>query len=371
MSNLIGYRPTWAEVDLRNLAHNFLLVRKSLSPKTRVLVTVKADAYGHGLLPVARALSARGVDYLGVASIDEGIQLREGGISSPVLLLGMILKQDIPPLFEYNITPAICTAEVAIALNNMARRLSRPINVHIKVDTGMGRVGVLYKDAYRFFKKIHDLKFVYIEGLFTHLACADVNNSFTLYQIGLMEELIRRLSEDGIRIAWMHAANSLGLLQYKKSHFNMVRPGLIIYGLYPRERMDIALRPVLSLKTRIVYAKKVPAGYGISYGHTYVTRRTTNIATLPLGYGDGYPRNLSNQGPVLIRGRRFRISGRVCMDQILVDTGDLRVDLGEEAVLIGSQGKNRITAEELAGLAGTIPYEIVCGLGSRIPRVYR
>ncbi len=369
--NEIGYRPTWAEVDLGNLSHNFSLVKRSLSPRTKVLVTVKADAYGHGLLPVSRALVAGGVDYLGVASIDEGIRLREGGISAPILLLGMILKRDIPPLFEYNLVPSICTGEMALALNSMARRLNRPINVHVKVDTGMGRVGVLYKDAYRFFRKVHALKYVYIEGLFTHLACADVNNSFTGYQIDLMETLIRRLNRAGIRIAWMHAANSMGLLKYKKSHFNMVRPGLIIYGLYPQERLAVELLPVLSLKTRVVYTKKVPVGYGISYGHTYVTRRAAHIVTLPIGYGDGYPRNLSNLGPVLIRGRRFRISGRVCMDQILVDTGNVRVEPGEEAVLIGSQGKNRITAEELAGLAGTIPYEIVCGLGSRIPRVYK
>jgi alanine racemase len=334
------------------------------------MVTVKADAYGHGLIPVAKKLIACGTDYLGVASIDEGVKLRDAGIKLPVLVLGMILKNDIGPLFRYDLKPTVCAEELAMALNNKARSLGRPIGVHIKVDTGMGRLGVLHYDAHKLLKNIHRLKFVKLEGIFTHFAFADLDRDFTLQQIDLFNRLIAKLNSEGIHIPLAHAANSMGVLDFKNAHFNMVRPGLIVYGLNPTEKLDIRLKPVLSLKTKVIYFKKIPKGYGISYGHIYKTKKDSNIVTLPIGYGDGYPRNLSNLAPVLIKGQRFKISGRICMDQTMVDVGDLKVRTADEVVLIGSQGKKRITAEELARLSGTIPYEIVCGLGSRIPRVY-
>ena len=234
----------------------------------------------------------------------------------------------------------------------------------------MGRLGVLYEDALRFIKRIYKLKFINIEGVFTHLACADINRNLTLHQIEIFKRLVLELNDAGIHIPLVHAANSMGVISYRMSHFNMVRPGLIIYGLYPKENLDIRLKPVLGLKTKVIYLKRVPKRFGISYGHTYITKRNTTIITLPIGYADGYPRSLSNRAPVLIRGRRFKVSGRVCMDQIMVDVGDLAVKIGDEVVLIGSGGKNKITAEELARLCDTICYEIVCGLGSRVPRVY-
>jgi alanine racemase len=366
----IGYRPTWAEVNLDNLSYNFNQIKKLLAPKTKIMVCVKADAYGHGLIPIAKRLLALGVDYLGVASIDEGIRLRKADINIPVLVLGVILKKDVEPLFKYNLTQTVCTQDLASALNNKAHSLGKIINIHIKVDTGMGRLGVLYKDALGFVKKVHRLRFINTEGIFTHLACADVNRNFTLCQIDMFNHLISELNKDGIHIPLAHIANSLGIINYKRSHLNMVRPGLVVYGLYPKKGLKITLRPVLSLKTKVTYVKRVPGGYGISYGHTYVAKRDTTIVTLPIGYGDGYPRILSNQAPVLIRGERFKISGRVCMDQIMVDVGDLPVKIGDEVVLIGSQGKNRITAEDLADISDTIPYEIVCSLGNRVPRVY-
>lgn len=368
--NYIGYRPTWAEINLDNLAYNFAQIRRILSPQTKIMVTIKADAYGHGLVPVAKRLRSCRVDYLGVASIDEGIKLRQANINLPVLVLSAILKKDIAPLFRYKLTATICTEDLAWALNRRARSLSQKINVHIKVDTGMGRFGVLHQDALEFVKKVHQLKFINIQGIFTHFPLADRSKDFTSYQIELFDGLIGKLKKDGIHIPLIHAANSMGVINFKRSHFNMVRPGLIVYGLYPVKNLRIKLRPVLSLKTKIVYYKKVPEGYPISYGHDYVTPKDTTIVTLPIGYGDGYPRNLSNQAPVLIRGKRFRISGKICMDQIMVDVGDLPIKVGDEVVLIGSQGKDKITAEELACLSGTIAYEIVCGLGSRIPRVY-
>ncbi|MDD4981022.1 MAG: alanine racemase [Candidatus Omnitrophica bacterium] len=364
------YRPTWAEVNLGNLAYNFNQVKKMLARKVKVMVCVKADAYGHGLVPVSKRLSYCGADYLGVASIDEGIKLRQAGVNLPVLILGLILKKDIQPIFKYKLTPTLCDEELARALNNRAKAYGEPVNVHIKVDTGMGRIGVLHQDAHTLVKNIHKLEFINIEGIFTHLAFADMNREFTLYQIDLFNRLINKLNKEGIHIPLAHAANSMGLISYKKSHFNMVRPGLVIYGLRPVKKLKVNLKPVLSLKTKVIFAKRLPAGYGVSYGHDYITRKAATIITLPIGYGDGYPRNLSNIAPVLIRGRRFKVCGRICMDQIMVDVADAPVKVGDEAVFIGSQGKNRIMAEELAGLAGTIPYEIVCGLGSRVPRVY-
>lgn len=368
--NKIGYRPTWAQINLKNLEYNFKQVKSLLGLKIKVLVTVKADAYGHGLIAVAKRLAACGVDYLGVASIDEGIALRKAGIKTPILLLGLILKKDIQPLFTYQLIPTVCDKELAAAINAKAAKLKKRIALHIKVDTGMGRIGVLHNEAFTLIRDIHKLKNIIIEGIFTHFAFADLNRKFTDYQINLFNKLVADLKNIGIVIPLVHAANSIGLIDYQHSHFTMVRPGLVIYGLHPKERLSIELKPVLSLKTRIVFIKQVGKGASISYGCTYVTKRPAYIVTLPIGYGDGYPRNLSNLAPLLIAGKRFRIAGRVCMDQIMVDVGNFKPKIGEEVVLIGIQGSQKVTAEELAGLSGTISYEIVCGLGSRIPRIY-
>lgn len=369
-SKYIGYRPTWAEVNLNNLKDNFSQIKKIVSPQTKVMACVKADAYGHGLVPVSKRLEEEGADFLGVASIDEGVKLRQAGIELPILILGLVFKKDAEALFEYRLTPAVCDAGLAAGLNKKASFFKRPLNVHIKVDTGMGRIGVLHGEAAGLVKKIHRLKFINIEGIFTHFAFAELNREFTLYQLELFNRLLNDLRQAGIQVPLIHSANSMGVFGYKKSHFNMVRPGLVIYGLYPKKGLKVKLKPVLSLKTRVVFVKQVPGGCGISYGHAYVTKNKTNILTLPIGYGDGYPRNLSNRAPVLIKGKRFKVCGRICMDQMMVDVGDLQARVGDEVVLIGSQRAQKITSEELAGLSGTIPYEIVCGLGSRIPRVY-
>lgn len=366
-----GYRPTWAEVNLDNLGYNFRQIKKIIAPGTRIMGCVKADAYGHGLIPVARRLVACGIDYLSVASLDEAIELRHAHLRSPILVLGIILPADLAPLFKYGIIPTVCNKEMALALGRYARLKKKTIRIHVKVDTGMGRIGVLAREAVSFIRHTYALKGIDLEGIFTHLACADTDRNFTLRQIHSFNSVIKELDAAAIHIPLKHAANSLGIVDYPESRYNMVRPGLVMYGLKPQPRLNIALKPVLSLKTAVVYCKRVPKGYGISYGSTYRTRKESTIVTLPIGYGDGYPRNLSNKAPVLIKGRRFRISGRVCMDQIMVDIGDNGVKIGETAVLIGVQGKNRITAEELAGLSNTIPYEIVCGLGSRVPRVYK
>ena len=243
----IGYRPTWAEVNLQALAHNFNQVKKAVPGGTKIMATVKADAYGHGLIPVAGKLSACGVDYFGVASIDEGIKLRSAGIKKPVLILGLILKEDIEPLFEYNLIPTICTYELAQALNSLAGKLKQKIKAHIKIDTGMGRIGVGRDEALSLIKRISSFKFIEIEGVFTHFAFADTDKQFTSRQIKSFNNLISQLKEEGINIPYRHTANSMGILAYRSSHFNMVRPGLVLYGLYPKQNLKVKLKPVLSL----------------------------------------------------------------------------------------------------------------------------
>lgn len=366
------YRPTWAEINLGNLGRNFRLVRKLAGQGVKILVPVKADAYGHGLVPVARKLESLGVDYLGTASIDEGITLRRDGIKRPIIILSPIFPDGVGAVLENNLIPSLCTWELALRLDREAARRNKKAAVHIKVDTGMHRVGVAHYSAARFIRRVAGLKNIIIEGVFTHFPCADNNPAFTHRQIRIFKELIRQLEKEGIHIPLKHTSNSLGVLDYPQGHFNMVRPGLMIYGLSPRDRLRHKLFPALSLKTRIVYVKDVEKGRGISYGHTYVTPRKTRLATLPIGYGDGYPRSLSNKAFCLIAGKRARIIGRICMDQMLADVTNIPpAKIGQEVVLIGRQKDEFISSEELARLAGTIPYEIVCNLTHRVPRIYR
>ncbi|MDD4940645.1 MAG: alanine racemase [Candidatus Omnitrophica bacterium] len=366
-----GYRQTWAEIDLDNLSHNLRAVRARIKKGVKVMACVKAEAYGHGLIPVSRELVDAGADFLAVASVDEAVRLRRAGIDSRILVLGLVREEDIPALFDHRITPTVCSFAFAKALSRQAFLRGHGVDIHIKVDTGMGRIGIMHDQAFGPVRRISALPNIRIEGIFTHLACADSDDGLTRRQIRLFGRLVSRLRKASISIPLVHAANSMGIISYPDSHFTMVRPGLILYGLRPVKGLPADIRPVMSLKTCVVYVKDVRAGTGVSYGHTYVTRRATRIATLPVGYGDGYPRSLSNTGPVLINGRRFTIAGRVCMDQVMVDVGDALVRPGDEAVLIGTQKKRRISAESLASLSGTIPYEIVCGINSRVPRVYR
>ena len=368
--NKIGYRPTWAEVDLLALDFNFQQVKRIAGKKTKIMAVIKCDAYGHGLLPIVKRLAKLGVDYLGVASIDEAIILRKNKIVLPILILGNILNKDIQPLIKYNLTQTISDNQLALQLNQKAKRAGKVLGVHIKVDTGMGRLGILYKDAIRFVQEINCLSNLRTDGLFTHFPCADSDPEFTHYQIDIFNQLISNLKKIGIQIPLLHAANSMGIIGYPESRFNLIRPGLMLYGIYPKRGLDIKLKPVLSLKSRVIYLKRMPSGQGISYGRSYITRKETTLAILPIGYGDGYPHNLSNRADVLIKGRRFKISGTVCMDQIMVDMGDSKVKVGDEAVLIGYQKNSCISAEELACLSETIPYAIVCGIGSRVPRLY-
>lgn len=366
----IGDHLSWIEIDLGGLAHNLQEVKKLISPSVKILVCVKKNAYGHGLVPISKRLVSEGIDYLGVASIDEGITLRRANIDTPILILGMVLPADVDPIIRYNLTQTLSTEELAMALQRKARARRKKAKVHIKIDTGMGRIGILARGALSFVRKVKKLPFLDLEGICTHFPVADSNPEFTRDQLRLFDQIIKQMQKEKIDIPLKHAANSMGVIGYKESHLNMVRPGLMVYGLSPKGNLKVALRPVLTLKTKIIYLKRVPSGYAISYGHKYRTQKQTTIATLAIGYGDGYPRILSNKADVLIQGKRFKISGTICMDQLMVDIGDLKAKIGEEVVLIGSQGgRGEITAQEIAILAETIPYEIVCGLGQHLPRI--
>lgn len=370
-TNYIGYRPTWAEINLNNIAYNINSIRRFISPQTQILAVVKADAYGHGLVPVSKKLVSLGINYLGVAALDEAIVLRKAGIKCDILILGGIFSQDAELVIKYNLSQTIFSKELAYALNLAASKKKKKAKVHIKVDTGMGRLGIWHRDAFSFINMVRKMKFLNIEGVFTHLSCADTDSKFSEGQINAFTALLHKLEASGIHIPLKHAANSLGLLDFRDSHFNLVRPGIIIYGLYPKENTLIELKPVLSLKTKIVFLKNTPGGRSISYSRTYITKKNTVIAILPVGYGDGYPRALSNKAEVLVRGMKARVVGRVCMDQIMIDVGHINnVKVKDAVTLIGKAGNNIITAEDLALLSDTICYEIVCGIGSRVPRVY-
>jgi alanine racemase len=368
------YRPTWVEIDLKAVEHNFKLIRKIVSPQVKVLAVVKADAYGHGMLAVVRRLIKSGVDYLGVASIEEGITLRQANIRQPILLFENILPGFANAVIKNNLTATVCTRELAERLNYFAGKKKTMARVHIKIDTGMGRLGIWHKEALVFIKKINNFPHLKIEGVYTHFPCADSDSDFTRQQINDFKSLIKEIEREDILIPLYHVANSMGKIGYPESHLDMVRAGLMLYGLYPHDSLKdkIKLKPVLSFKSRIIFLKKVPGGRSISYGRTHICPRDTVIATIPVGYKDGYPRILSNQAQVLFRGRRCPVVGRICMDQLMVDLGrNASARIGDTVTLVGKDGKDRITLEELARLARTINYELACLLGSRAIRYYR
>lgn len=368
-------RPTWTEIDLDSIVYNYHALKARLSEETSVLAVVKANAYGYGMVEVARRLQKEKVPYLGVASVDEGATLRRAGIKTPILVLSSVLPKEAEYALYYNLTLAVCDRELAAAIDTAARKLKRHALVHVKVDTGMGRLGVWHDEAGRLIKDLLGFKNIIIEGIFTHFASADEENvRYTGRQIENFKRLAVQTEISGIEIQYVHAANSAGAVLYKDSHFNMVRPGLMLYGLYPNRMLAsvVKLKPALSLKTKIIYLKKTPPGRFISYGRTHMTERETVIATLPIGYADGLNRRLSNRGEMLVRGRYAPIVGRICMDHTMIDVGGIRgVKVGDEVTVIGSQRGEAITVEEVAELLETIPYEVVCWISARVPRIYK
>src|SRR3989338_10317797 len=368
-------RPTWTEIDLDAIAYNYRAIKSRLSRGTNILAVVKANAYGYGMVKVARRLIKEKVPYLGVACVDEAVTLRRAGIRTPILVLSSIMPEEVKEALIYDLTLTVCDRDLAAEIDRTARRLNKFAVVHVKVDTGMGRLGVWYDEADPLIEKILGFKNVVLEGIFTHFASADEDDvKYTAQQIDNFKRLATLLDIKGADIKYAHAANSAGAVLYKDSHFNMVRPGLMLYVLYPNRKLVsvVKLKPALSLKTRIIYLKKTPPGRFISYGRAQINETETVIATLPIGYADGLKRRLSNRSGMLVRGRRASIVGRICMDHTMIDVGGIRgVKVGDEVTVIGSQKGEAITVEEVAELLETIPYEVVCWISAHVPRVYK
>lgn len=370
-----SFRPTWTEINLNAIIHNIREFRRVLPRKVQIMAVVKADAYGHGAVEVAQAMVRGGVDWFAVAFLEEGVELRLAGIKTPILLIGPTPPEQAAAVIKYNLTQTIFSREIAEALSCEAVKHHAEESVHIKIDTGMGRVGLTPRDTLKFIKEISSLPGIRVEGLLTHLASADEEDlSYTHRQINLFNETIQSCREAGIEIPLVHAANSAGAINVPESHYNLIRLGLSIYGHYPSGKIStdlVSLQPALSFKTRIIYLKEVPAGTFISYGSTFVTERKSLIATIPVGYADGYNRLLSSRGQVLVKGVRVPIVGRVCMDYTMIDvTGINGVRIGDEVALYGRQDEEEITVEEVADQLETIPYELLCAVDKRVSRFY-
>lgn len=361
---------TYAEISLEAIKHNIAEIKKILSPATRFMAVVKANAYGHGATAVSRAAVEAGTDYLGVANLKEALELREAGILAPILILTESPTSVADEIIQHGLTQTVYSFSEAKTLSEESQKRGKPVKVHVKIDTGMGRVGVLPSEAMAFITKVASLPGMALEGVFTHFAKAeDPEDHFTAEQFQKFQQIISRVPQIPIK----HSANSAAALFHRETHLDMVRVGLMMYGLYPQGNSQrlINLKPALSFKTRVTYLKKVPVGTPLSYGSTYVTPSETTIATIPVGYADGYSRRLSNRGQVLIRGKRFPVVGRVSMDLTLVNVGNAKVEMGDEVALIGEQNGQGISADEIAALEDTISYEVVCAIGKRVPRVYR
>jgi alanine racemase len=364
---------SWVEVDLDNFTHNLNEVRRLVGPRVKILQVVKADAYGHGAIEISHVALKSGAESLGVANADEGVQLRVGGIRAPIIILSPSTSQDIKEIIKYNLTPSVSDLDFARKLQEKYHQAGMQARIHIEVDTGMGRGGTMIHQSLTLIQEIVKFPNVHIEGIFTHLAQSETTAAYNDSQWLLFEALLKELQEHNISIPLRHMANSGAILNYPAFHLDMVRPGLMTYGIHPSpETMTKAqLAPVMSFKTRVLLMKNFPPNSRIGYGSTFLTEKPTRIATIPVGYGDGYGLLLSNQGEALIRGKRAPVVGRISMDLCTLDVTHIPdVQIGDEVVLLGRQRKEEITADELALKARTISYEIMCALGKRAPRVF-
>lgn len=367
--------PTLATIDLSALTHNLGVVRRFLAPGCDVLAVVKADAYGHGAVAVTKSLMAQGIGRFGVATIQEGVLLREGGVTGQILILGAVLPAQFEDLLHHRLTPAIHEPEIAQALAARLGAGGAPYPVHLKIDTGMGRLGVSPEQVLPLLQAEPFRGPLRLEGLMTHLADADnVDPAYTNSQIERFQTVQAQAAAAGHRIPLTHAANSAAMVAYPSARFSLVRPGLMLYGYLsaPPRSAPVLLSPVMTLSSTVVQVRTLETGQSVSYNRAFIAARKSRIAVLPIGYADGYSRALSNRGEVLLHGKRCPVVGRVCMDMTLVDVTALAaVAPGDEAVLIGRQGGETILATDLAAGLGTIPYEILCGIGPRVPRVHR
>jgi len=375
-----SFRPTWTEIDLDAIVHNIQEFRRLLSDEVKIMFVLKADAYGHGAMEVAEAAEKGGVDSFAVAFLEEGIELRLAGIKKPILLMGTTPPNQVPQVLDYKLTQTIISREIAEAISAEASRREMEVPVHVKVDTGMGRVGVLPEEAVSFIHDIASLPGIKIEGILTHLASADEEDlTYVREQVKTFDKVVEACEKSGMHIPQVHAANSAGAINVPEARYNLVRLGISLYGQYPSENIKsdckesgrVKLQPALSFKTRVGFLKEVPPGTCISYGSIFKTSRESLIATIPVGYADGLNRLLSSRGQVLVKGRRAPIVGRVCMDYSMVDVTDIEgVEVGDEVVIYGKQKGEEITVDEVADLLSTISYELLCAVDKRVCRFY-
>ncbi|HRT26533.1 MAG TPA: alanine racemase [Syntrophales bacterium] len=365
---------SWVEVDLDNYRHNWAEVRRLVGPNVRILQVVKADAYGHGAIEISNEAMKNGASFLGVANADEGVQLRVGDINAPIVILSPATYSEVKEIIKYNLTPSVSDIHFARELERGLEKAGKRLPVHIEVDTGMGRGGTIYSEALPMIQEILGFPHISVEGIFTHLSSSEVeDDTYNQMQWEHFSRLLSGLDDKGIRIPIRHMSNSGGVLNFPRFNLDMVRPGIMTYGIYPGESTvsKAHLVPVMSFKTSVVLLKDFPGGYGIGYGRTYVTGGPTRIATIPVGYGDGYGVILSNQGEALVRGKRAPVVGRVSMDMCTLDVSHIpECEVGDEVVLLGRQGEGYISANEIAAKAKTISYEVICALGKRAPRVF-
>ncbi len=367
----------YAKIDLDAFRHNLKAIRTLLPQNTKIIAVIKTDAYGHGAEPIAKAAEPFDFVYgFAVATAEEALLLRQQGIIKPILILGYVFPEHYQMLAEYEIRPAVFTLETAVQLSQAAQKAGKDILIHMKIDTGMSRIGMqVTEENAKIIAQTASLPHIVIEGIFTHFARADeADKTDALNQLAQFQKMTAMTEALGVAIPYHHCANSAAIIDLPQADMDLVRAGIILYGLWPsgevhKERLD--LKPVLELKSHVAYVKKLEAGRSISYGGTYTLKEERIIATIPVGYGDGYPRSLSNKGYVLIHGKKAPVTGRVCMDQFMADVTDIAdVKAGDTVTLAGKDGNQILTLEELGELSGRFNYEFACGLGKRIPRIY-
>lgn len=365
-------RPAWVEIDLAAIRENIRQIKSLVKPGTKCCAVVKADGYGHGAIPVARSVVDAGADYLAVAILSEAMELRQAGFTVPILILGYTPAYQMPLVVAYNVQPTICNIETARALSAVAQKAGVTVKIHLKIDTGMGRIGILPNEAGEFIDQISHLPNLEIEGVFSHFAKADaMDKTFAYKQYDRFMTAFDTMAAHKVVPHIRHIAASAALVDMPETHCDMVRMGIIIYGAWPSAEVKhrISLRPAMKFKCQVAFVKEVPAGTPISYGCTYTTTQMSRIATLPVGYADGWNRLLSNKGEVLIHNRLAPVVGRICMDQCMVDVTNIpNVKVGDEVVLFGEK---QVPIENVAAKVESIPYEVMCGISKRVPRIYR
>jgi alanine racemase len=365
-------RPTVVEIDLGRLADNFRSIAAAVSPAA-VMPIVKANAYGHGLFAVARHLVAVGASSLGVGFLEEAVTLREAGVSVPILVMGGILGEQIPVFLQHGLTLTASSIDKLRQIDDAAGEMGVTATVQLKIDTGMERIGVHYYSAQSLLERASECRHTVVEGIYSHFANADAADlGSARLQLARFHDVLQWYDKQGVAPPVRHIANSAAILQLPESHLDLVRPGILLYGVYPSDdvRRTIDVKPVLAWKSRVVYFKVVAPGHPVSYGSTWQSDRPVRVVTVPVGYGDGYFRALSNVAHVIIRGRKYPIVGRVCMDQIMVNIDWDSAYNGDQVVLLGADGDQVITCEDLARWAGTIPYEVLTNINTRVPRLY-